>query len=112
MKIALTTKGTDWNDVMDPRFGRSRYLLIYDEEKDVFKFFDNGAIEQETHGAGPKTAQKLIELGARVLITGNGPGGNAAKVLEKGGIEIYVSAGDLNVKQAYSAYKSNSLEKL
>ncbi|MDZ7740490.1 MAG: NifB/NifX family molybdenum-iron cluster-binding protein [Bacteroidota bacterium] len=111
MKIAFTTKGPDWNAMMDPRFGRSRFFLIYDEEKDVFKYFDNSTIENEAHGAGPKTAQKLYNHGAKVILTGNGPGGNAARVLEKAGIDIYVGAGDMNVKEAYHAYKSDSLKK-
>ena len=34
MKIAFTTKGTDWDSEMDPRFGRTEYFVIYDEEKE------------------------------------------------------------------------------
>ena len=30
MKIAFTTKGTDWDSNMDPRFGRTEYIFIYD----------------------------------------------------------------------------------
>ena len=33
MKIAFTTKGKDWNSEMDPRFGRTQFFLIYDDEK-------------------------------------------------------------------------------
>ncbi len=32
MKIAFTTKGKDWDSLMDPRFGRTEYFLIYDDE--------------------------------------------------------------------------------
>ncbi len=111
MKIAFTAKGKDWSSSMDPRFGRTEYFLIYDEEKDKIEFIDNSEANQEAHGAGPKTAQKLFDLGAQVLITGNGPGGNAASVLDKMELKIYIGAGDMTVKAAYEAYKNNQLKK-
>lgn len=110
MKIAFTTKGTGWDSLMDPRFGRTDYLLVYDPEKDSFSSFDNRNIEQEAHGAGPRTAQQLFELGADILITGNGPGGNAANALETAGIKIFIGAGNMTVKEAFDAYKENKLE--
>ena len=109
MKIAFTTKGTNWDSMMDPRFGRTEFLLVYDEEKNVLMHFDNRGIENEAHGAGPKTSQKLFELEADILITGNGPGGNAASVLENAGIKIFVGAGQLTVKDAFDAYKNKEL---
>jgi predicted Fe-Mo cluster-binding NifX family protein len=36
MKIAFTTKGTEWDSMMDPRFGRTEFILIYIEKKDEF----------------------------------------------------------------------------
>ena len=33
MKIAFTSKGTNWDSMIDPRFGRTEFLLVYDEEK-------------------------------------------------------------------------------
>ena len=110
MKIAFTAKGTEWESEMDPRFGRTEFILVYDDEKDEFTSFDNREIENEAHGAGPKTSQKLFEMGPEVLITGNGPGGNAATVLEKAGIKIYIGAGQMSVKEAYEAYKNKSLK--
>jgi predicted Fe-Mo cluster-binding NifX family protein len=109
MKIAFTTKGNSWDSMMDPRFGRTEFLLVYDEQKEELTEFDNRSIENEAHGAGPRTAQKLFELGAKVLITGNGPGGNAASVLENACVKIYVGAGQLTVKEAFDAYKNKEL---
>lgn len=110
MKIAFTTKGTEWDSTMDPRFGRTEFILVYDEEKETFESFDNTDIENEAHGAGPKTSQTLFEMAPQVLITGNGPGGNAATVLEKAGIKIFIGAGEMKVNEAYEAYKNNSLK--
>lgn len=109
MKIAFTTKGTDWDSPMDPRFGRTEYLFIFDEETEKIETFDNRAIEGEAHGAGPKTSQKLAELGAEVLITGNGPGGNAEAVLKQVNVKVYTGAGEMTVKEAYEAWKNGAL---
>ncbi len=109
MKIAFTTKGTDWDSPMDPRFGRTEYFFVYDEETEKVETFDNRAIEGEAHGAGPKTSQKLAELGAEVLITGNGPGGNAAAVLNQINVKVYTGAGEMTVREAYEAWKNGDL---
>jgi predicted Fe-Mo cluster-binding NifX family protein len=110
MKIAFTTKGRDWDSMMDPRFGRTEFLLLYNDEKNELSHFDNRAIAEVAHGAGPQTAQKIYELHPDILITGNGPGGNAAAVLEKSGIKIYIGAGEMTVREAFDAYKQNKLE--
>lgn len=111
MKIAFTTKGKDWDSMMDPRFGRAEFFLVYDEDSKELAFLDNSDIQEEAHGAGPKTAQRVFELSPEILITGNGPGGNAATVLEKAGMQIYIGAGQMTVKEAFEAYKNNKLEK-
>lgn len=111
MKIVFTAKGSDMTAAMDPRFGRTEYFVIFDEESKSVESYDNRAIEKEAHGAGPKTAQKLSEYGAQVLITGNGPGGNASTVLQTLGLDIYVGAGSMTVQEAYDAYKAGTLKK-
>lgn len=109
MKIAFTTKEKTWDSVMDPRFGRSAFFTIYDDEQDVLSYFDNSSVVNEAHGAGPKAAQTLFELGVNVLITGNGPGGNAAAVIDKAGIDVYVGAGEMTVKEAHEAFRNGLL---
>jgi predicted Fe-Mo cluster-binding NifX family protein len=109
MRTAFTSKGKDWDSMIDPRFGRTDFLLVYDEEMDELIHFDNRAIDDVAHGAGPRTAQKLFELKADVLITGNGPGGNAASVLEKAGVRVYTGAGEMTVREALDAFEKNNL---
>jgi predicted Fe-Mo cluster-binding NifX family protein len=111
MKIIFTAKGTGLDSAMDPRFGRTEFFVIYDEGSESIDSYDNRAIENEAHGAGPKTAQKLAEYGAQVLITGNGPGNNAARVLQTAGTRVYVGAGDMTVREALEAYKKGDLKK-
>ena len=110
MKIAFTSKGPEMESMMDPRFGRSEYILVFDTKDNSLMAYDNRAIGKEAHGAGPKTAQKLFDFGAKVLITGNGPGGNALSVLEKAGIEIFVGAGNMMVREAFEAYSNKQLK--
>ena len=109
MRILFTTKGTDWNSEMDSRFGRTEFFFIYDEDNEKIETFDNRAINSEAHGAGPKTAQKMTEFKVDVLITGNGPGGNAAAVVNQMGIKVYAGARAMTVKDAYDAYKNGKL---
>lgn len=110
MKIAFTTKGTEWNSPMDARFGRTEFIVIYDEGTNALSSFDNRAIENEAHGAGTATSKMLFELKPDVLITGNGPGQNAATVLKKLNLKIFVGAGELTMQEAYQAYQNGKLE--
>lgn len=109
MKIIFTSSGESWDSVIDPRFGRTDFILLYDEKNDKLSSIDNRDIMNVAHGAGPKTAEKIFGLGADVLITGNGPGGNAASILAKMPLKIYVRAGGMTIRQAYEAYKNNQL---
>lgn len=110
MKIAFTAKGTDWDSKIDPRFGRTEFILIYNDETDEFTHYDNREIEKVAHGAGPQTAQKLFDFKPEILLTGNGPGGNAARVLSESSMKIFIGTGEMSVKQAYDAYRNNQLK--
>ena len=109
MRIGFTTKGKGWDARMDKRFGRAAFIAIYDEEKDELIEFDNSERRKSAHGAGPGTARLIIDERIQCLITGNGPGGNTARLLDRAGIEIFTGAGDLKLKEAYEAFKKNSL---
>ena len=109
MKIAFTSKGTDWDAQIDPRFGRTEFIVVFDEEKEILTHFDNRDVNEVAHGAGPKTAQKLFDLSPDILITGNGPGGNANRVLKESGLKIYTGAGEYTLKSAYEAFKNGKL---
>ena len=112
MKIVFTSQGNTWDAKIDPRFGRTDYFVIYDEESRALDSLDNRAIAETAHGAGPQTAQKLLELEADILITGNGPGGNAARVLNQAEVRIYAGAGNMTVREALEAYRKGELKEL
>lgn len=111
MKIAFTTKEPSWDSMMEARFGRAEYVVIYDEKSAQVSFHDNHDIVNQEHGAGPKMAKAMADLGVDVIITGNGPGENARAVLSQMHTVIYVGAGEMSVKEAYKAYQDGTLEK-
>lgn len=111
MRIAFTTNGENWDAKIDARFGRTEFITIYDDETKELSSINNSDLAQMAHGVGPKMAQRIIEKNVQVLITGNGPGDNALRILEKSNIEIYVDAHEFDVKEAYTKYQSNELRK-
>jgi len=112
MKIAFTSTGTNWDSFIDPRFGRTEFIVIYDEETQQLTAYDNSSVKNEAHGAGTATAQKMYEIKPDVLITGNGPGENAATALKQLNMKIFVDAHDLSIKQAYNHYKEGKLKEI
>jgi len=110
MKIAFSSKGEDMKAMIDPRFGRAAYLVVFDEESGETKSFDNRSIDGVAHGAGPQTAQKLMEMEPEVLITGNGPGGNATAVIQRTNVKVFVGASGMTLQEAYDAYKRGALK--
>ncbi|TSA27609.1 MAG: dinitrogenase iron-molybdenum cofactor biosynthesis protein [Bacteroidetes bacterium] len=112
MKIALTASGKTWDSMIDPRFGRTEFIVIYDEETQQLTVIDNSEVKNEAHGAGTATAQKLYDLKPDVLITGNGPGGTASQALKHLNMKIFVDAHELTLKQAYEQYKSGNLKEI
>ncbi|HAH59817.1 MAG: NifB/NifX family molybdenum-iron cluster-binding protein [Lentimicrobiaceae bacterium] len=112
MKIAFTAAGTNWDSMIDPRFGRTEYIVIHDENSEELIAIDNSAVKNEAHGAGTATSQRIFELKPDVLITGNGPGDTAAKALAHMKMKIFVGAQDMTLKQAYEKYKSGELKEV
>jgi predicted Fe-Mo cluster-binding NifX family protein len=51
MKIAFTSSGDTWESKIDPRFGRTDYILLYDEETETLTSTDNREIQAVAHGA-------------------------------------------------------------
>ena len=111
MKIAFTAKGENWDSMIDPRFGRTEYIVLYNEEEDKLTGYDNTLTTEVAHGAGPKTSKIIFDLNANVIITGNGPGEKAYEVLKNGNVSIFSGAADMTLKEAYEAYKKGELVK-
>ncbi|MGQ9779812.1 MAG: NifB/NifX family molybdenum-iron cluster-binding protein [Bacillota bacterium] len=107
MKIAVTSEGQGPESVIDPRFGRCRYFLVFDEATGEYTVLPNEQNIQAAQGAGVQAAQHLIDHGVGVVITGNiGP--KAFKSLRTGGIRVYTAAG-MTVAEAVAAYRAGKL---
>jgi len=110
MKIALTTKGETLDSPMDPRFGRAAFVLFYDDNTEELTLLDNRESANAAHGAGPQLAQKIADYQPDLLITGNGPGENAAVALKALNLKILVGAGSMTVREALDAYRNKGLQ--
>ncbi len=87
MKIAITSKGTDLDSQVDPRFGRAAYILIVDTDTLELEVMDNKENVNAFKGAGIQAARMISEKGAEVLLTGFcGP--NAFKTLAAAGVKV------------------------
>ncbi len=107
MKIAITSKGEDLNAEVDPRFGRARYLVVYDTDGGDFSTIDNSEGMNAAQGAGIQAGQSVANAGVSALITGNcGP--KAFSVLKSAGVDVYIGA-DGTVKDAVEAFKAGRL---
>ncbi len=107
MKVAITSKGTDLNSEVDPRFGRAAYFVIVDSENLEFTAVDNQENANSLQGAGIHAATTLSQNGAEILLTGYcGP--NAFKTLQAAKIKVANDAGG-TVLQALDAFKDGKL---
>lgn len=103
MKIAVTAKGKDIEDEVDPRFGRCPYFLIVDPDTMEFEAFENQSA-MAMGGAGPQASQAISQMGVEVVITGN-VGPNAFQALGAAGIKVMTGASG-TVKEMVDKYKS------
>ncbi len=107
MKIAVTSKGTDLNAEVDPRFGRAAYILIVDTDTLEVEVLDNSSNVNAFKGAGIQAAAMVGDKGARVLLTGYcGP--NAFRTLNAAGIKV-VNDATGTVADAVEAFKEGKL---
>lgn len=113
MKIVFSVEGENcsWDALIDPRLGRAQNFVIYDEASGSLERLSNALNSDKEHGAGLHMAKLMLDLGADVIITGNGPGEKASAVLAKSDIEIYVGATGMSLKSAYDAYQNSELKK-
>ena len=110
MKIVFTAQGNEWSSPMDARFGRSEMFVSFDENTNELKIITNNETQEMEHGAGLQTSKKILDLNPNIIITGNGAGEKALKVLKTSGVKMYIGAGDMTLKEAYEAFKNNKLQ--
>ena len=110
MKVAVTSQGPDLTSEVDPRFGRAKYIIIVDTETGAFTAHDNSANVNSSHGAGIQAGRRVVELGARALITGR-VGPKASATLQAGAVSIHTGA-EGSVQSAIDRYKSSAPDRV
>jgi predicted Fe-Mo cluster-binding NifX family protein len=88
MNVIITSSGNSLKSKFDLRFGRSAWLCLYNTATQKFDFWENEN-KDINGGAGTKTAEKVAELGATQVISGDfGP--KAKALLEKLKIQMVI----------------------
>jgi len=108
MKIAVASTGKEPTSKVDPRFGRARYFLIYDTEKDEYILLDNAENTNAMQGAGVQTAQRIAGQQVQIVVSGNiGP--KAFVVFKAAGIKAALWA-EGTVAEAVELIRDNKLK--
>ncbi|WP_235208337.1 NifB/NifX family molybdenum-iron cluster-binding protein [Saccharicrinis fermentans] len=88
MKTVITSSGESLASSFDMRFGRAAYFCVLDQESGRTEFLEN-VNKDDSHGAGTKVAEKLIEMGVKKAVSGDfGP--KAKELLEKFHVQMVV----------------------
>jgi predicted Fe-Mo cluster-binding NifX family protein len=92
MKTVISSTGNNLDSGFDLRFGRAGWFCLLDEETGETSFYENESNEA-SHGAGTKAVEKVVELGAAKVISGDfGP--KAKELLEKFKIQMVLLSDD------------------
>lgn len=83
--IAITALNRGVDSEIDKKFGRCKYILIYNPETEEVTSYENEFSKQNS-GVGVKTAEFIANKGVKKVLTFK-VGPKAAQVLDKAGIE-------------------------
>ena len=107
MKIAISSQGDDLSSVVDDRFGRAPYFIVYDTETEGFEVVANKQNLEARQGAGTQAAQSVAAAKVNIVIAGNiGP--KAFEVLSASGIKTILWANG-TVAEAIKLFRNNQL---
>jgi predicted Fe-Mo cluster-binding NifX family protein len=108
MKIAISSKGSNLEAEVDPRFGRAAFFILIDPETMNYETLENKQNLNLPQGAGIQASQTIVEGGAKVLLTGNcGP--KAFQVLQAAGVKVAVGMSG-TVKEVVSRFKQGKMD--
>ena len=92
MNTIISSSGNNLDSAFELRFGRAGWFCLLNEESGETTFFENEN-KEAAHGAGTKAAEKVVELGAAKVISGDfGP--KAKELLEKFNIQMVLLSDD------------------
>jgi len=109
MKIALTSRGRSLDVLLDTRFGRAPYFVVYDTVSKETEAVENIQNLNAVQGAGIQAATTVAKTGAEAVISGHcGP--KAFRVLQAAGIKVYLSGGALTGTEALRRFEAGDLK--
>jgi len=69
MKVAITSSGNSPESLLDSRFGRCSYFVIFDTESLSTEFIPNPN-KENIDGAGPASVQLVASRGVKKVVSG------------------------------------------
>jgi len=106
--IAVSATGDSMDSPLDPRFGRCNYFIVFETDGSHRAVRNPG--QDSGSGAGTQAAQKVVDLGVGVVITGHlGP--NAFMVLNGSGVAAFTRCVG-TVGSAVDAFKKGELTQM
>lgn len=88
----ITSTGDHVKSAFDLRFGRAAWFCLLDEESGDIRFIKN-ELEEAPQGAGRKVVEKILELGAGKVISGDfGP--RAKELLDRMNVQMVILSND------------------
>ena len=109
MKIAVSSSGNTSDTMVDLRFGRCEYFMIYDTETKEYKALENDG-QKASGGAGIAASNQIVNENINVIITGQlGP--NAFEIISKSNIDVF-TCGVVTIKEAINKYEKGELAEL
>ena len=110
MKICISAQHPTPESPVDPRFGRARCFMVYDEQDDTWSIVDNVQNLEAAQGAGIQSAATVVNAGCNVLISGHcGPKAFAA--LARAGVMVHTVTGG-TVREAVTLLKNGLLPQI
>ncbi len=108
MKIIIASKGKQTSDLIDERFGRCSFFIVYDTTTGESEAFEN--VFTQGGGAGTRTAQFAAEKADAIIGINFGP--NAFETLKAAGMKIYNGLQGKTIKENIDAYLTQKLKQL
>ena len=105
MKIAVMSLGKTKDSLVCGKFGRAPYVIICDTKNNMYEAIENSGGKNK-HGAGPDTAELLIENEIDLLLTKE-IGVRAYSVLAREHIDIKLVPSGSTVSSAIKQYLKN-----
>ncbi len=108
MKIAIPTVGNTPTAMIDARFGRAPWFLLFDTETGAWQAVENTPNLQAVQGAGIQSSETLVREGVSAVLAPHcGP--KAFRVLQAAGVTVYLGASG-TAEDALAAYHAGTLQ--